>query len=284
VNASDSADPILPPPQGPARREDAEVPPEVIRANVVTAFICSPLLLELAQLKMDHIATLLALAVEGLVQNAAFKLLALAYSHQEAEAIWTSWAPHFTPPSDHPLTGGMLLRDTVLLALCTPYPIAKHVREAAAILVNALAAAMATQTFVDRTAADLLDEEMEVNIHHSRFPRAWAYLPLFSHSPSGTCSIPCLNPPGETPTEDLGRRRERHTATSGQAHAMALSIGLAQHALYRLATLANATRLAITTFITHTGHFGPLDAWPLPCNWPTKLPPHHYIPLVCLPP
>jgi hypothetical protein len=48
----------------------------MIRANVVTAFISSPLLPELAQLRVDHIYTLMALAMEGYVQNAAFKLLA----------------------------------------------------------------------------------------------------------------------------------------------------------------------------------------------------------------
>ena len=123
----------------------------------------------------------MALAVEIPFQNAAFKLLAPTYSRQEAEAIWTSWAPHCAPPSDHPLASGTLLRDTVLIALCTPYPTAKQVRNAAATLVNALAAEVATQMCVDHTAADLNDEEMEVNIHHFRFTQAWAYFPLSSH-------------------------------------------------------------------------------------------------------
>jgi hypothetical protein len=79
VNASGSADPILSPPQGIAGQEDAEVPPEMIRANTVTAFVGSPLLPEPAQLKVDHIATLMALVVEGLIQNTAFKLIAPAY-------------------------------------------------------------------------------------------------------------------------------------------------------------------------------------------------------------
>ncbi len=95
------------------------------RANVVTAFIGSPLLPEHTQLMMDNIATLLALAVDGPAQNAALQLLALPYSQQEAEAIWISWAPHFAHSPDHPLVGGTLLRDTIMQALCTPYPTAK---------------------------------------------------------------------------------------------------------------------------------------------------------------
>jgi len=47
---------------------------------------------------------------------------------------------------------------------------------------------------------------------------------------------------------------------------MAPVIGLAQHTLDRLATLANATRMTTTTFITHNGPFIPLNEWLLPCN------------------
>jgi hypothetical protein len=46
-------------------------------------------------------------------------------------------------------------------ALCTSFPTAHHTREAAATLVNAVAAALTTQTFIAHTAADLEDEEME---------------------------------------------------------------------------------------------------------------------------
>jgi hypothetical protein len=57
------------------------------RASVVTAFIGSPLLPEPNPLKVDDIATLLALAVSGPVQKVAFKLFTPTYSQQEAEAI-----------------------------------------------------------------------------------------------------------------------------------------------------------------------------------------------------
>ena len=53
---------------------------------------------------------------------------------------------------------GTLLRDTILHALCIPYPTTKQAREATATLVNDLAAAVATQTFVAHTTADLSDE------------------------------------------------------------------------------------------------------------------------------
>ncbi len=65
AEASGSTDPILPPPQGSKGQEADVVPPELDRATVVTFFIGSPLLLEPNQLRVDDIATLLALAVEG---------------------------------------------------------------------------------------------------------------------------------------------------------------------------------------------------------------------------
>ena len=58
--------------------------PDLARANVITAFVASPLLPEPNQLKVDHILALLALAVDGTVHKAAIKLLAPACSLQEA--------------------------------------------------------------------------------------------------------------------------------------------------------------------------------------------------------
>ena len=48
---------------------------------------------------------------------------------------------------------------------------------------------------------------------------------------------------------------------------------IAQQALDRLATLATATCMAITTFIIHNRPFSPLYTWPLPCNRLTEKPP-----------
>ena len=95
-------------------------PPAMARANAVTAFVASPLLPEPTKLGLNLITTLLALAVDGPVHKAVIKLLAPAYSQQEAEAIWTAWAPHLTPPPGHPLAGGTLLRDTIVQSMCTP--------------------------------------------------------------------------------------------------------------------------------------------------------------------
>ena len=54
------------------------------RANAVTAFVASPLLPEPTKLGLNHITTLWALAVDGPVHKAVIKLLAPAYSLQEA--------------------------------------------------------------------------------------------------------------------------------------------------------------------------------------------------------
>ena len=60
------------------------------------------------------------------------------------------------------MSEGTLLRNTILRALCTPFPTTKQTKEAAATLVNAVAAVVTTQTFIAHTAVDLDDEEMEV--------------------------------------------------------------------------------------------------------------------------
>ncbi len=60
------------------------------------------------------------------------------------------------------MAGGTLLRDTILHALCTPFPTVEQTKEVAATLVNALEAVVTTQTLIDHTTADLEDEEMEV--------------------------------------------------------------------------------------------------------------------------
>jgi hypothetical protein len=56
------------------------------------------------------------------------------------------------------MAGGTLFRDTILQAICTPYPTTKQAREVACVLVNDLAAVVANQTFVAHTAAELSDE------------------------------------------------------------------------------------------------------------------------------
>ena len=138
-------------------------------------------------------------------------------------------------------------------------------------MINALAAAVTTQTFIAHTAVDLEDEEMEVTTPHSHYTQPWAYSLLCSHSPNGTCPSSCLNPPGGIPTEDLGRRRDGHAATEGQGHTKPLLNVLAQQTLDILVTIATSIHLAITSFIL-IGSSSPLDTWPLPCNRPTGVP------------
>jgi hypothetical protein len=87
AEASGSTDPILPLSLGSTGQETDVVPPEQDRATVVTAFIGSLLLHGPTQLRVDDLATLLALAVEGPAQKAAFHLLVPAYSQQKAAAI-----------------------------------------------------------------------------------------------------------------------------------------------------------------------------------------------------
>jgi hypothetical protein len=137
--AMGTAEPALLPPHGPTGQGENEIPPNLARKDAVMAFVASPLLPEPSQLRADHITALLALAVDGLVHKAAIKLLALAYSQLEAKAVWTAWAPHLSPPRDHPLARGTLLRDTIIQSLCTPYPTTKLARGAASKLVDDIA-------------------------------------------------------------------------------------------------------------------------------------------------
>jgi hypothetical protein len=173
-----SVDPTLPPPQSLGGHDATEITPEMLRANAAPAFIGSPLLPEPDRLRVDNIATLLSLSVEVPVQIATLRLLSPTYSQHEVEAIWTSWAPHFAPPNGHPLSGGTLLRDTILQALWTAFPTATHTKEAAATLVGAVAAAVTTHTFLAHTATDLDDEEMEVTTPPSPYNPTRAH-PLF---------------------------------------------------------------------------------------------------------
>ena len=54
-------------------------------------------------------------------------------------------------------------------SMCTPYPTSKSAREAAGKLIDDIAKAVVTQTFVAHTAADMSDEEIEVPPHPSHF-------------------------------------------------------------------------------------------------------------------
>ena len=151
-------------------------------------------------------------------------------------------------------------------ALCTLYPAAKHAREAAGKLFDDIVKAVATQTFVAHTAANLSDEEMEVIPHPSRFVQVWSYFPPPPpRSPWGTLhNMP--NPSTGDPIEDSGRRHGIHTSTKGYTNPKAPSFGLAQQPLVLIATLAHAIWLAIPAPISCTGTLSPLISRLFPCN------------------
>ena len=58
----------------------------------------------------------------------------------------------------------MLLRDAVMQNLRTPYPSAKLARDTASKLVDDIAKAVLTQTFVAHTATDLSYKEIEATL------------------------------------------------------------------------------------------------------------------------
>jgi len=60
------------------------------------------------------------------------------------------------------MSPGTLARDAILATLRQPYPTVQMARDAANALLDALAGAIPTQTFVDHTALELGKEGMEV--------------------------------------------------------------------------------------------------------------------------
>ena len=202
---------------------------------------------------MDHITALLARVADGPVHKAAIKLLAPAYSQQEAEAVWTAWAPHLGPPPDHPLARGTLIQDTIIQSLCTPYPTAELAREAANKLVNDIAKAVLTQIFVAHTAEDLSDEEMEVTFRasHSDHTRSHFYLPV--QSPCGPRCPTGLALPRITPIGESCRNHERYLSPGHHAPRPTLSAGLAQSFLALIAAIASAIWPAIPAFFPLKG-------------------------------
>jgi hypothetical protein len=87
ATTSGPADPALLPTQGLTDHGDNDIPPDMARANAVTAFVTSHLLPEPNHLRLNHITAVLTLAMDGPVHKTAIKLLTPAYSQQEAEAI-----------------------------------------------------------------------------------------------------------------------------------------------------------------------------------------------------
>jgi len=93
--------------RAPWNRKTA-ISPEFDQANMVTAFVASPLLTEPTQLKVDHVAALLALAVEGPARKAAFSLFT-----------------HHILSKRHRLSR-LRGHHTLLRPLTTPWPVARY--------------------------------------------------------------------------------------------------------------------------------------------------------------
>jgi hypothetical protein len=119
------------------------------------------------------------------------------------------------PTHDRPLAEGTLLREAVMQTLRTPYPSAKLVREVVRNLIDYIAKAVTTQTFVAHTATDLSDEKMEVKLRASHFDHIWSHSHLPGLSPCGLCSLTGLThtkrPPSGRHAGDLGETSQQET-------------------------------------------------------------------------
>jgi hypothetical protein len=102
----------------------------------------------------------------GEVQKQAVILLSMEYDQGAADMIWQAWAPHISPPEEHPLAVGTLAKDMVMATLFKPFPTAKLARAGATALIDAITDAITTQTFIDHTVQDL-DEETEMEVLYS---------------------------------------------------------------------------------------------------------------------
>ena len=87
----------------------------------------------------------------------------------------------------------------------------------------------------------------------SHFVQVLSYPPLSSHSLRGSRFIACLIPPRGTSIEDFGWWRGIHTSTEGYTNPRASSVGLAQHLLILIATLAHAIWLVIPALFSYIG-------------------------------
>ncbi len=87
---------------------------------------------------MDHITFLLALVLGEDVQEAAAKLLMPAQTPDQAATLWPVWAPHFSPPSGHPLTGENAIRDMDVSTLISVYKSKAAGMNAAKVLLDSI--------------------------------------------------------------------------------------------------------------------------------------------------
>jgi len=178
-----------------------------------------------------------------------------------------AWAPHLAPPYDHLLAGGTLLRETIMLTICTPYPIAKSVRAAPVDkIVDDIAKAVITHAFVAHMTEDLSDEEIEILPHPSHFGYIRSYSPPLGHSLREPLCITCLIPPQGTPIGENARSHGSHTPTESPAPHRTSYVELALRLLVRKAALAKEVWLAIPTPLSYLRALRPLIKRLFPCN------------------
>jgi len=151
-------------------------------------------------------------------------------------------------------------------SLCTPYPTTKLAREADGKLVDDIAKAVVTHTFVAHTAADLSDEEMELIPHPSHFGHVRCYFQPLGHSFRGSCCPTCMIPARWTPIGEMCRKHGRHTSTGGPTPHRAPFAGLAHIDLVRTAALANLVWLAITAPMSYNRSLCQFTSWFFTCK------------------
>jgi hypothetical protein len=140
------------------------------------------MLLEPAQLDLEHISALLALLIEGEWGAAVVRLLAKQWPKKKAAAIWNAWRPYLSHPPSHP-TGEDEVTTEMLRILNTAYMFPPAALEVANGIRDYAAAALTTAAFTENTNITLEDDPIQV--HDTRIPPP--QLPDTSARASPTC-------------------------------------------------------------------------------------------------
>ena len=117
------------------------------RAEQIASFIANPMMPRPHQVKMDHITFLLALVLEGELQEAAIQLLMQARTPEQASVIWDSWKGYFHPPPGHPLEAKHAIREVVFAELLPAYKTKAAGAKAAKALLDIIGDAIHLEAF-----------------------------------------------------------------------------------------------------------------------------------------
>ena len=96
------------------------------------------------------------------MHEAAIKLLMPAQTPDQAAEIWAIWAPYFSPPPVHPLSGENAIYYVVIAALVPAYKSKAVGTNAAKFLLDAIGDAIHIEAFRQYTTEDL-EKEMAVS-------------------------------------------------------------------------------------------------------------------------